>query len=87
MSASVPPEPDQSGTIIFVGQDRAGHWIVQDSGKRLEGCFISFAAAMSYAHGERDLYHAVVQVSSTPLTPLISYGSVPAHERALARAA
>lgn len=41
----------------------------------------------AYAQGERDLYHATVQVSSTPLTSVVNYGPVPAHERALAPAA
>ena len=85
--SSIPPEPDQAGAVIYVGQDKAGHWLVQDSGKRMERCFISLAAAMSYAHGERDLDHGTVEVSSTPLLPLISHGSVAAHERALAHAA
>ena len=85
--APQPSEPDQTGPIIYVGQDRAGHWLVQDSNKRLEGRFVSFAAAMSFARGERHLYHATVEVASSPLSPLVPFKPVGALECALARAA
>lgn len=81
------PEPDRSGNIIYVGQDKAGHWLVQDSAKRLEGRFVSYAAAMSYAQAERQIYHASIEIASLPLAPLVSFAPVAAHERALPRAA
>lgn len=87
MLPSIPPEPDQSGPIIYVGQDQAGHWLVQDSGKRMEGRFISFATAMSYAQGERQLYHATVELARAPLSPIIPFEPVAEHRHALARAA
>ena len=87
MLASVSPEPDRSDSIIYVGQDEAGHWLVQDGGKRLEGRFISFATALSYANAERQLYHARVEIARTPLSPLIPYKPAADHEYALARAA
>jgi len=37
------PEPDQSGRILKVGQDPAGHWLVQENNGKLEGRFVSFA--------------------------------------------
>lgn len=87
MLASASTEPDQSGVIIYVGQDRAGHWLVQDNGRRLEGRFISFATAMSYAHAEREIYHAIVEVAAEPLSPMVPFTPVGVGERTLARAA
>lgn len=81
------PEPDQSGSIFFVGQDVAGHWLVQESGGRMEGRFVSFAAAMGFARAERHAFHAEVVLSATPLVPQIPFTPVRADERALARAA
>ncbi|RMB24852.1 hypothetical protein C8J47_3753 [Sphingomonas sp. PP-F2F-G114-C0414] len=87
MSSEPISEPDPTGLVIFVGQDRAGHWLVQDSRRTLEGRFISYAAAMHYAQAERDIYHASVEVAAMPLTPLVSFAPVGCDERALPRAA
>ena len=87
MTSTSISEPDQPGLIIYVGQDRAGHWLVQDSARRLEGRFVSFAAAMSYARAERDIYHAEVEIAPSPLVPLISFAPAAPHECALPRAA
>lgn len=76
-----------SGPIIYVGQDKAGHWLVQDSRKRLEGRFVSYGAAMSYAQAERQIYHASVEIASAPLVPLVSFAPLANDERALPRAA
>lgn len=77
-------EPDQS--IIYVGQDVAGHWLVQDNARRLEGRFVSFAAAMSYARAERDIHHAEVAVVQAPLVPVVPFLPVGACEYALSHA-
>lgn len=87
MPSDTPSEPDQPGLIIYVGQDRTGHWLVQDSAGRLEGRFISYAAAMSYARAERDIYHAAMAIAPSPMTPLVSLAPIGAREHALARAA
>ena len=87
MSSEPISEPDPTGLVIFVGQDRAGHSLVQDSRRTLEGRFISYAAAMHYAQAERDIYHASVEVAAMPLTPLVSFAPVGRDERALPRAA
>ena len=87
MPSEASPEPDPASYMIYVGQDQAGHWLVQDSAKRLEGRFVSRAAAMSYARAEREIYHAQVALASTPLVPIVSFTPAAAHERALARAA
>ena len=88
--ASVSPiisEPDQRGLVIYVGQDQAGHWLVQDSGKRLEGRFVSRAAAISYARAETEIYHARVAIATSALVPLVSFDPVGPDERPLAQAA
>lgn len=87
MASALSTEPDQPGVIIYVGQDRAGHWLVQDNAKRLEGRFVSYAAAMSYAHAERDIYHARVALAQAPLVPVVSFAPAGAQERALPHAA
>ncbi|KQN32905.1 hypothetical protein [Sphingomonas sp. Leaf38] len=81
------PECDQPAIIIYVGQDKAGHWLVQDNASRLEGRFVSFAAAMSNAWAQRDLYHAAVEVAIAPLIPLVSFVPAAGYETAMARAA
>ncbi len=81
-------EPDPSGPVLRVGQDEAGHWLVQESGGRLEGRFISFATAMAFARAERHAFPgATVAVATAPLVPQVSFAPVQPWERALARAA
>ena len=87
MSADASPEPDPASLVIYVGQDLAGHWLVQDSAKRIEGRFVSRAAALSFAQAEQQIYHARLAIASAPLVPLVSFRPVDANERALARAA
>lgn len=87
MSSEPISEPDPVGFVIYVGQDRAGHWLVQDSRRTLEGRFVSYAAAMSHAQAERDIYHASVEIAAVPLTPLVPFAPVGRDERALPRAA
>lgn len=81
------PEPDQSGSIFFVGQDDAGHWLVQENSGRLEGRFISQAAAMGFARAESQAFHAKVVPASAPLVPQIPFTPLRADERATTRAA
>lgn len=87
MSSEPNPEPAQRGLILYVGQDISGHWLVQDSARKIEGRFVSYGAAMSYARGERDVYHAKVEVASAPLTPLFPFTPLRREECALPRAA
>lgn len=86
LSATI-QEPEQTGPTIYVGQDAAGHWLVQDSGKRMEGRFVSFAAAMGYARSERHAYHATVAIAAEPLLPLVPFAPVAPFERAMPRTA
>jgi len=87
MFADPDPEPDERGFVIYVGQDEAGHWLVQDGGRNLEGRFVSRSAALSYAEAERQIYHARLEMASAPLVPMIPFMPVASSEHALARAA
>lgn len=87
MSSEPTSEPDGRTTTIYVGQDTAGHWLVQDSGRRMEGRFVSRGAALSFAEAERQIYHARLEMASAPLIPLISFEPVSPAEHALRRAA
>ena len=87
MSSEPNPEPGEGGTIIYVALDKAGHWLVQDRGRRMEGRLVSRGAALSYAEAERQIYHASLEITSTPLVPLISFEPVGPAEHALRRAA
>lgn len=85
---SLASEPDPAASILVVGQDSAGHWLVQESGGRLEGRFISFSAAMAFARAERyGLPGATIAVSAAPLVPQVPFTPVLPTEVALPRAA
>lgn len=88
MSLETNPEPDQSGSILFVGQDAAGHWLVQEKGGRLEGRFISLAAALAFARAEcHGFPGASIAVVAEPLVPTVPFIPVAADETAFPRAA
>jgi hypothetical protein len=87
MSSETKPEPDERGVVIYVGQDKAGHWLVQDSSRKLEGRFVSCGAALSFAAGECQIYRANMEITAAPLVPLIPFGPVAVGEYALPRAA
>lgn len=87
MPSDTPMEPDIAGPVIYIGQDKAGHWLVQDNAGQLEGRFVSQAAAMSFARAERQIYHARLAVAQTPLVPFVPFVPVGANEHVLRRAA
>ena len=87
MSSDIFPQPDGPARIIYVGQDRDGHWLVQDSERLLEGRFVSRGAAMRYAAEEAEIYHASVAVAQDALTPLVSFDPVAADAPVLSRVA
>lgn len=82
------PEPEPVGPHLVVGQDEAGHWLVQDSGGRMEGRFISLAAAMTFARAEQHRFPGarIVKVERR-LIPQVSFAPAAPWETALARAA
>jgi hypothetical protein len=70
------PEPD--ACVILVGQDRAGHWLVQDCRGYMEGRFVSRAAALSFARAEsRCAPGGCVVLAHDPLTPKVSFAPLP----------
>lgn len=82
------PQPDPADLVVlYVGQDVAGHWLVQDAARLLEGRFVSLTAALRFAEAERQMYHASVRLATMPLVPVIPFGPVAADVRALPRAA
>ncbi len=83
MTSPTDPEPDpkrstRSGNAVLkVGQDRAGHWLVQQSGGTLEGRFISFAAAMAFARSEAQMLPgATIVRMTTPIMPIVPFAPV-----------
>lgn len=77
MRSDVCPEPVPPARLIYVGQDRDGHWLVQDSEGQLEGRFVSRGAAMRYAAEEAEIYHASVAIATDTLIPLVSFDPLP----------
>ena len=83
MLSPTDPEPDQRPPVLKVGQDSAGHWLVQESGGRLEGRFISFNAAMTFARSEQSSFPgATIVLETSPLVPIISFAPVQPWEMA-----
>ena len=77
--SSSKPEPDRRSSILYVGQDRAGHWLVQENHGLLEGRFISRDAAWKYARGEVHAFPgARIVLTSEALSPSIPFDPVPA---------
>lgn len=77
MTSSTAAEPDPGGAVLLIGQDSAGHWLVQQRGGGLEGRFISFAAAMAFARSElRSLPGATMVRAATPIVPSVSFAPV-----------
>lgn len=60
--------PDWS-SVLFVGQDRRGRWLVQDTAARIEGCFTSRETAIGFARSQCDLLRTTFELSDGPLTP------------------
>jgi hypothetical protein len=88
MVAEVDFDPDQCPSTIFVGQDRAGHWLVQESTGLMEGRFISREAAMQFALAERHGFPgAQILLAVHPLVSSVSFDRVRPEDHALAHAA
>ena len=68
---SVPDVP--SASIIIIGQDRRGQWIVQENHGLMGGIFRSREAAMHFIADERASFpDASVEAASLPLTLAMS---------------
>ncbi|MEG3175551.1 hypothetical protein U1872_04860 [Sphingomonas sp. RB3P16] len=83
MSPEPELEPDPQAPVLKVGQDCAGHWLVQESGGRLEGRFVSKTAALGFARSERhSLPGAIIEIATTPLVPIVAFTPVEPWETA-----
>lgn len=88
MISAISAEPDPAGSILFVGRDAAGHWLVQGCKGQLEGRFISHAAAWAFARAEcRGLSGARIVAALRPLIPAVSFEPLRPDECAIDRAA
>lgn len=86
--STIVPEPARRGSILYVGQDQAGHWLVQENHGLLEGHFISRDAAWRYAKGEVHAFSgARIVFTSDCMEPGISFEPAPAAVPLLDRAA
>lgn len=64
----IPPPLDPDPTILMVGHDRHGRWIVQENHGLLGGAFISLEAAMRFARAERQaLPGATIAIATGPI--------------------
>lgn len=83
MLSDVIEAPDQGATILWVGQDRDGHWLVQESHGLMEGRFVSRAAAWQFARAERHAFPGAALVEAEqPLAASISFDPPAPDERA-----
>ncbi|WP_232493285.1 hypothetical protein [Novosphingobium kaempferiae] len=88
IESSSNPEPDRRGSILYVGQDRAGHWLVQENHGLLEGRFISRHAAWRFARDEVHAFPGAAIVFTTEaIVPSIPFEPAPTQIGALDRAA
>jgi hypothetical protein len=55
-------------SILTVGQDPAGRWLVQDDAGLIEGLFRTRETALGFARSERDIHSATIAISAAPLT-------------------
>lgn len=65
---------ERSEHILRVGQDRAGHWVVQEADGMLEGLFRSREAAIRFAMAECRAFPDKRMVLATdPLSSILSH--------------
>ncbi|OJU22420.1 MAG: hypothetical protein BGN95_09510 [Sphingomonas sp. 66-10] len=83
MIAAINSEPDQRGSILLVGQDKAGHWLVQAQQGGLEGRFVSRDAAFAFARAERrSIPGATIELAVQPMISAVSFAPPAPDERA-----
>jgi hypothetical protein len=61
---------DDNTPTIFVGQDAAGRWLVQDGTGGIGGRFTSERAAIRFARDEAEIHHLTVAMAPQPLMAL-----------------
>lgn len=63
----------RGSSVLRVGQDRRGRWLVQDTVGHIEGFFTSRDSALGFARSECDLLHATIEMSEAPLTSRLQH--------------
>lgn len=56
-------------SIIVVGEDRGGHWTVEENHGRVHGRFRSRDDAIRFARGERDQLPGAIVMVTPPRVP------------------
>lgn len=88
MLSGVATKPDPGATILWVGQDCEGHWLVQESHGLMEGRFVSRAAAWQFARAERHAFPGAELVEAAqPLVASVSFAPAGLDECVRCRAA
>jgi len=64
-------DADNWSSLLLVGQDERGRWLVQDTAGRVEGRFRSRETALGFARSECDLFHGRIELAQAPLTARI----------------
>ncbi|AJA10089.1 hypothetical protein SKP52_16070 [Sphingopyxis fribergensis] len=86
MISATSAEPDPEGSILFVGRDAAGHWLVQGCEGQLEGRFIA-RRRLGFARAEfRGFPRARIVAALRPLIPAVSFEPFRPDECAIDRA-
>ena len=79
-----PPSCSSASTIVFVGKDKGGHWVVQEQNGLFGGLFVNRAQAVKYALFENG-HHPETIVELSRAIELDMGGEHPASEPVLAK--
>jgi hypothetical protein len=79
-----PPSCSSASTIVFVGKDKSGHWVVQEQNGLFGGLFVNRAQAVKYALFENG-HHPETIVELSRAIELDMGGEHPASEPVLAK--
>ena len=79
-----PPSCSSASTIVFVGKDKGGHWVVQEQNGLFGGLFVNRAQAVKYALFENG-HHPETIVELSRAIELDMGGKTRASDPALAK--
>lgn len=69
MSSEPNPDPDERGTMVYIGLNKAGRSLAEESGRRMEARRVSSGVALGLAEVERGIYPANLAFAAAPLIP------------------
>lgn len=88
MISAMSAEPDPARSIMFVGRDTDGHWLVRSCHGQFEGRFIPGDSAWAFARAfARGRPGARPVAALRPLVPTVSFDPPGPNERVIDRAA